>query len=562
MIENTNKYLETLENALQQQGVAHSDIQKAKNYQSKFGGRLELVLVNLGSLSEEALPTIYHQTLGYALLPELDIREEHLVSHLEQFNIQSLAEHRWLALAHDEDKLCFVTDNPLSLDAFQRLSELKQPYVVYLAGRSRIDNLISLLASKQSSDQLLSESFDHLEESKLRELASEAPVVNLFNSILGKALNGGASDIHFEPVKGSYRVRFRVDGVLSEADTIVKGLQLPLISRIKILSGMDIAEKRRPQDGKIETKISGQELDVRVSALPLNEGESVVLRLLRKDSIRYDMDVLGVSDDVMNAMMSDIKKTSGVILITGPTGSGKTTTLYTMLNELNDEKVKIISLEDPVEYQLEGINQVQINSDINFDFAAGLRSIVRQDPDVIMLGEIRDQETATIALQSALTGHLVFSTVHTNDAPSAFTRMIDLGVEEFLLNAAVVSVMAQRLVRKLCHCAQPMSADEEAQAVQRYHINLQDPRYDIQNVNFKKAVGCPHCANTGYRGRMAIIEYLACDATIANLPKNDTFLEQARKHNASKGFRTLFEDGIYKVLRGQTTIEEVARVAG
>jgi general secretion pathway protein E len=325
---------------------------------------------------------------------------------------------------------------------------------------------------------------------------------------------------------------------------------------------MDIAEKRRPQDGKIETKISGQELDVRVSALPLNEGESVVLRLLRKDSIRYDLDTLGVSKDVLEAMVSDIKKTSGVILITGPTGSGKTTTLYTLLNELNDEKVKIISLEDPVEYQLEGINQVQINNDINFGFAEGLRSIVRQDPDVIMLGEIRDNATATIALQSALTGHLVFSTVHTNDAPSAFTRMIDLGVEEFLLNAAVVSVMAQRLVRKLCECSQPIGQQQTEELLTRYSINLSDQRYQTEHAEFHKPCGCEKCGYSGYKGRMAIIEYLACDAHIASIPKDDQFLSQARQYNATKGFRTLFEDGVYKALRGQTTIEEVARVAG
>jgi len=270
---------------------------------------------------------------------------------------------------------------------------------------------------------------------------------------------------------------------------------------------------------------------------------------------------LGLSDDIENLIKEDLTSTAGVILLTGPTGSGKTTTLYTFLNELNDEDVKIVTLEDPVEYQLEGINQVQVNSDIGFDFSAGLRSIVRQDPDIIMLGEIRDSETAKIAMQSALTGHLVFSTVHTNDAPSAYTRLLDLGVEEFLLNAALVSIVAQRLARKICeHCAVP---EENLEGhIEKYQLKSLAKRFAIEKINLQKGKGCELCAQTGYKGRMAVTEYLRCDDHIKSLPKGADFTSAAKLHNKELNRRTLMEDGLYKAMLGLTTIEEVVRVAG
>jgi general secretion pathway protein E len=367
--------------------------------------------------------------------------------------------------------------------------------------------------------------------------------------------------MHLEPYKGRYRVRFRIDGVLHEIEVLSARMQLPLITRLKILSGMDIAEKRRPQDGKIEMKIANQELDIRVSALPLNESESMVMRFLRKDNVKYDMSIIGLSDDIDTLIRQDLTSTAGVILMTGPTGSGKTTTLYTFLNALNDEDVKIITLEDPVEYQLEGINQVQVNSDIGFDFASGLRSIVRQDPDIIMLGEIRDKETAQIALQSALTGHLVFSTVHTNNAASAYTRLLDLGVEEFLLNAALVSIVAQRLARKVCpECA--VDEPDSAALIQQYNLEALAKRFNVDAINLKAARGCEHCANTGYKGRMAVTEYLRCDDTIQAMPKDGNFINLAQQHNAQLGRRNLMEDGLYKAILGMTTIDEVIRVAG
>jgi len=308
-------------------------------------------------------------------------------------------------------------------------------------------------------------------------------------------------------------------------------------------------------------KISNQELDIRVSALPLNDGESMVLRFLRKDNVQYDMSVLGLSPDIEQMIREDIKTTAGVVLLTGPTGSGKTTTLYTFLNALNNDDVKIITLEDPVEYQLPGINQVQVNSDIGFDFSAGLRSVVRQDPDIIMLGEIRDKETAQIALQSALTGHLVFSTVHTNDAASAYTRLLDLGVEEFLLNAALVSIVAQRLARKICqHCIEPV--DDPQALIDKYQLQNLAEKFSLTEIKLSHGKGCDKCGHSGYKGRMAVIEYLRCDEQIKAMPKDSDFIPKAKQHNANMNRRTLLEDGFYKAILGLTTVEEVVRVAG
>jgi len=285
------------------------------------------------------------------------------------------------------------------------------------------------------------------------------------------------------------------------------------------------------------------------------------LRFLRKDNVKYDMSVLGLSNDIESMIREDIKTTAGVVLLTGPTGSGKTTTLYTFLNALNNDDVKIITLEDPVEYQLEGINQVQVNSDIGFDFASGLRSIVRQDPDIIMLGEIRDKETAQIALQSALTGHLVFSTVHTNDAASAYTRLLDLGVEEFLLNAALVSIVAQRLARKICSNCSAIHPEQE-HLIEKYKLKALADKFNITEINLRHGKGCEACANSGYKGRMAVIEYLNCDDEIKAMPKDSDFIPKAKKHNKELNRRTLLEDGFYKAICGLTTIDEVVRIAG
>jgi general secretion pathway protein E len=356
-------------------------------------------------------------------------------------------------------------------------------------------------------------------------------------------------------------VRFRIDGVLHEVDVIAPAMVLPVITRLKILAGMDIGERRRPQDGKIDLRMAGEELDIRVSALPVTDGESAVLRFLRKGALLYDMTLLGLSADIEARVLEDLEVTAGVVLLTGPTGSGKTTTLYTFLSRLNSPEVKIITLEDPVEYQLAGANQVQVQPAIGFDFATGLRSIVRQDPDIIMIGEIRDRETAAIGMQSALTGHLVFSTVHTNDAPTAYTRLLDLGVEEYLLNAALRSILAQRLARRLCpQCAVP---HPEAEALmERLELHRFAERAGVRQPQLMDARGCDACGHTGYRGRMAVVEYLRCDEGIKALEVGPHFLTEARAYCDAQGWRSLLEDGYLKALQGHTTVEEVLRVAG
>lgn len=538
--------------------ISAEDLAKARHFQSRNGGQLEHILVNMGALAEESLTEFYSRYLNLPLLSQTELPEP--LVYKQGTSFEALRQFGWLALESEENGLVVFAQNPLHPEALELLSSVVATETVQfvVVNESQFDELIQ----QGTTEELQTDDYHNLsslEEDKLRELASEAPVVNLLNGLITKGLKLGASDMHLEPSENTYRVRMRVDGVLHEVDKVPARLSVPIISRLKILSGMDIAEKRRPQDGKIEIKIANEKLDIRVSALPLADGESMVLRFLRQQSIRYDIASLGLSDDIRSAILNDIRKTAGVVLLTGPTGSGKTTSLYTFLSLLNDESRKIITLEDPVEYRLEGINQVQVQSDIGFGFAEGLRSIVRQDPDVIMLGEIRDAETARIAMQSALTGHLVFSTVHTNDAPSAFTRLLDLGAEEYLLNAALVSIVAQRLVRKLCdHCAEPVDPIE----IVKKHPSLQLlAEKSGHMLNLKQAKGCEHCGNTGYKGRMAIIEYMSIDDEIRALKKDQHFLQKAIEYHRSIGGRGLVDDGLLKVSQGLTTIEEVMRVA-
>lgn len=550
----------SLTSLLQQSfSVSEADIEKASAFQRKYGGQLEQILVSMGSLSTEALPDLYASLLELPRLNDDETSDWSLPAAAKDLPLQQLIDKNWLPFRFENGSWLFATASPLNKDAQEIITALALDCKLVVATAEQINRLAAI--SQQHNDTLADGQLSSVEEARLRELASEAPTVNLLNALISKALRQRASDMHIEPSTGRGKVRFRIDGVLQDIDSIPAALLLPIITRLKILSNMDIAEKRRPQDGKIEMKISGVELDIRVSALPLNDGESVVMRFLRKDAIRYDMATLGIAADIEEKILQDLQTTAGVVLLTGPTGSGKTTSLYTFLNKLNTPGVKIITLEDPVEYQLEGINQVQVQADIGFDFAAGLRSIVRQDPDIIMLGEIRDRETAAIAMQSALTGHLVFSTVHTNDAPSAYTRLLDLGVEEFLLNAALVSIVAQRLVRRLCpHCAVP--ATDANELIQRYQLEHHAELFNQGKIDLHQAVGCEQCNFTGYKGRLAIIEYLRCSDDIKAIRKDQNFIGLARQANRAAGGRTLLEDGLLKALQGTTTIGEVLRVAG
>lgn len=552
-------------------GVSAVDYEKALTYQQRYGGRLESILVNMGALAEDKIHIFYSAYLALPILPQeieqsLEDAAIGLATVFDESQQKWLKERQFVLFNHPEVEsnnagAQFFTVDPLNLEVNEWISAHFDTFEIFLVSANQFERLATSFLN-EALDVFAGADLSSVEEEKLRELASEAPTVSLLNSLITRGLREGASDMHIEPLEHNCLVRFRVDGVLHSEETLPLSMQLPLLTRIKILSGMDIAEKRRPQDGKIELKIAQKELDIRVSCLPLNVGESVVMRFLLKDALDYDMERLGMAADVEAKIQQDLTSTAGVVLLTGPTGSGKTTSLYTFLSALNSEQVKIITLEDPVEYQLEGVNQVQVRPEIGFDFSAGLRSIVRQDPDIIMVGEIRDQETARIALQSAITGHLVFSTVHTNDAASAFTRLLDLGVEEFLLNAALISIVAQRLVRTFCTCADDLDDDEQQKLLNTFPLQSIADKYNNGKLQLKKPKGCEECNHSGFKGRRAVIEYLPCDSQLQAMPKDETFLARAKKHNADNGNRTMQEDGFLKVVQGITTIDEVMRVAG
>jgi general secretion pathway protein E len=552
--------MKSLADILADLGVSSVDIEKALAYQKKYGGRLEQIVVNMGGLSSDSVPLVYQQLLGFEVLAVESARSWEPPENIDTYPLDFLIKRGWLPFEDlGQEGIRLASRAPLDLEVNEWLHREARSFRVVLVSEEAFGLLRSRLGRYQNV--LLDTSLNSVEEGRLRELASEAPTVNLLNSLLARAIRQGASDMHVEPQDGPARVRYRVDGVLHEVDSIPAAMVLPIITRLKILAGMDIGERRRPQDGKIEWRIGGEDIDIRASMLPVSDGESAVLRFLRKTSLVYDMKELGLSEDIEFLVAEDLAVTAGVILLTGPTGSGKTTTLYTFLSRLNRPQVKIITLEDPVEYQLPGINQVQVQPAIGFDFAHGLRSVVRQDPDIIMVGEIRDRETASVAMQSALTGHLVFSTVHTNDAPSAYTRLLDLGVEEFLLNAALRSILGQRLARRLCPICSVPHPDASKLMADLQLQKLAD-RFRLKEINLRDARGCDACGGMGFKGRVAIVEYLRCDEHIRAMPKGPEFLSQARAYAESRQWRTLLDDGFLKALSGGTTIAEVLRVAG
>jgi general secretion pathway protein E len=384
---------------------------------------------------------------------------------------------------------------------------------------------------------------------------SDAPIIKLVNLMLSQAVKGRASDIHIEPAQTRLKIRYRVDGLLYDMLSPPKHIQSALTSRIKIMAKMNIAEKRLPQDGRIEVKIGDKNIDIRVSTIPTAFGERVVLRLLDKTSILLQVSDLGMPRERLKAFDRLIHSPYGIVLVTGPTGSGKTTTLYAALSTINTTDVNIITIEDPIEYQLEGVGQIQVNPKIELTFANGLRSIVRQDPDVILVGEIRDLETAEIAIQSALTGHLVFSTLHTNDSASAVTRLIDMGIEPFLVTSSVMAILAQRLVRTLCpSCKEPYSPDEESLQ------NIGIVSEMISGKTIYRGVGCNSCLKTGYRGRTGIFEMMMLNDTVKNLILKTSDANAVKRTAVEQGMVTLRQDGAAKVLAGITTIEEVFRV--
>jgi general secretion pathway protein E len=413
----------------------------------------------------------------------------------------------------------------------------------------------SVIENLEESDfEILTSPITETED--ILDMANEAPIIRLVNTVIKQAIEDRASDIHIEPFEKDLIIRFRIDGILYNMFTPPKKYQAAIISRVKIMANLNIAENRLPQDGRIQLKVGGKDIDIRVSVFPTYYGERIVLRLLNKSDMKFDLDSLGFSKETLKIFNDLIKKTHGIILVTGPTGSGKTTTLYSVLTRLNTADVNILTVEDPIEYQLHGVGQMQVKPKIDLTFAAGLRSILRQDPDIIMVGEIRDLETAEIAIQAALTGHRVFSTIHTNDAASGITRLLDMGVEPFLIASSVNAFLAQRLVRTICpHCKQSYKPDP---------VVLKDlgmkPSH-IQGKKLYRGKGCEKCINTGYLGRTGIYELLPVTNDIRKLIIEHADAVQIKEKAISNGMKTLLQDGIEKALQGITTLEEVLRVS-
>ena len=412
----------------------------------------------------------------------------------------------------------------------------------------------------EGSEDLYVSSEDHLwdDPEQLKDMASEAPVIRLVNHLIGKGIEIGASDIHIEPRKHNVQVRYRIDGILQDREALARNLKAAIISRIKLMAKMDIAERRLPQDGKIKFNNGKQEVDIRVSCLPTNTGESLVLRLLHKDDIKLDLINLGFRSSVLEQLENVISLPYGMFLVTGPTGSGKTTTLYAALNAIRTPEKKIVTVEDPVEYQIEGINQIQVQPNIGLTFSTCLRSFLRHDPDVMLVGEIRDMETAEIAVQSALTGHMVFSTLHTNDAAGAIIRLEEMGVERFMVGSSVVAVLAQRLVRKVCrNCQSEIPVSDEERALLAQELDLPP---SLIPPSSRKGSGCSKCGGTGYHGRLGIFELLTIDDSIQQKIMEGANRIDIMNKALAEGMISLRMDGLEKVQQGITTYEEVLRV--
>ncbi len=521
-------------------------------------------LLHSGLITEEQYRQACEEFFGVPVALKEDFPPEPvLINHL---SIQFMRESKFIPVRMEEKTLIVIMSNPLDfyvLDAI-RLATDCEVKVLFGKEKDILEAIERCYGSELTSMGKIIEDIDRIPEYQpefeedvdhLRDMASEGPVIRLVNLIITRAIEMRASDIHFEPFEDQLRLRYRIDGVLHDVESPPKRFQAAITSRIKIMAKLNIAERRLPQDGRIMLRVKGKEIDFRVSTIPTIYGESVVLRILDKSSILLDIEKLGFPEDTLKRFKSLIQTPHGIILVTGPTGSGKTTTLYCSLEKINSSEKKIITVEDPVEYQLRGINQIPVKPSIGLNFANALRSIVRQDPDIILIGEIRDTETAEIAIHSALTGHLVLSTLHTNDAPSAITRLIDMGVEDYLLSSTLIGVLAQRLVRVACpFCKSPSSIDQSL--LQELSRNDET----LESWEIIETKGCSQCAGTGYLGRTGIFELFEVNDEIRKLilgKKDASFIKEvARK----QGMRTLREDGWMKVKRGITTIPEVLRV--
>jgi len=551
------------------QGVISADQLAEANQMARASGvKVGDALVRLGYATSEEVMKAIAQEHG---LDYINLHEVVIPPAVVELVPESVArENVILPMAREDDALRVIVSDPNDLDTLDKLRFILNCKVdIALAPREHIVDAINRHYGQtegESADSMLQEftdtAIDFTETVEGSDTSAEvidetsAPIVRLVQLIITEAVQLRASDIHIEPFEDRVRVRYRIDGVLVERDAAPRRLLGAILSRIKILGKIDIAERRRPQDGRIKVTIGEKELDLRVSVLPTNHGQSVVMRLLDKDSIKVGLRQLGLSEEDFRSFNQLIRRPNGIILVTGPTGSGKTTTLYAGLNDLNRPEMKIITAEDPVEYYLPGINQVQVSHGIGLDFARIIRSMLRQAPNVILVGEMRDAETAEMGIQASLTGHLVFSTLHTNDAPGAITRMVDMGVPSYLVASSVIAILAQRLVRVVCtkckHPFMPSDAVLEAAGIRREVA---------EKAHFAKGKGCGNCQRSGYRGRIGIYELLLMKSKIRELAFQGASTQEIRKVAMANGMKTLYQDGMIKAMKGITSIEEVFRVA-
>lgn len=551
---------EVCEHLIESGRLKKADLKRAETFRDQNGGDLITLLVRLGLVSERDVAEAESSLLDLPLTGTADLPEE--APDIGKLSLRYLKQNLLLPVAVTDTDMVVVMANPRDKRAFKALAMASGKNIVPQVGvASEIENGIEKLygggrsAMGQIIDSLDGEGDDLEDVEHLRDLASEAPVIRLVNLIMQRAVEARASDIHIEPFENRLKVRYRIDGVLQEVEAPPASSTAAVISRVKIMARLNIAERRLPQDGRIMHRVQGKELDLRVSTIPTSHGESVVMRILDRESIVLDFDSLGFDEKLKARFIKDLEMPHGIILVTGPTGSGKTTTLYTALSSINTPARKIITVEDPVEYQLEGINQIQAQSSIGLDFAHALRAIVRQDPDVIMIGEMRDLETARIAIQSALTGHLVLSTIHTNDAAGGITRMMDMGVEDYLLTSTVNAILAQRLVRTLSKGArESVTLLPEMAAEMGFNQIVEQDSYTV----FRPI---PTSDNpTGYYGRTTILELLQMSDPIRRLIMQGATSGEIHDQSVKEGMRTMYQDGLLKCLQGVTTIEEVLRV--
>ena len=570
-------------------GISEEDIEEAKKIITDNRGQIGELLVQKKIITENQLLEALSIQYDIPFRPNLPL-DNFAIDFAHQVPIQFLKKYLMVPLisdtpssnlnqrfqqqdpSHEKETIdhshaIVAMNNPAHIQPLDDLVRILglDDFKLILSTKETILSAINISydLSRDSAEQLVQD-MEEEDGAIIREIEdkadllddiSDAPIIKLVNHIISQSVKARASDIHIEPYIDTYKVRYRVDGILYDLLSPPKWTQPALISRIKVMSKMNIAEKRLPQDSRFDVKIGNQEIDVRVSTIPTSFGERVVLRLLNKSGALLSLSDLGLASDKLTLLESLVRSPNGIILVTGPTGSGKTTTLYAILSSINTLDINIITIEDPVEYQIKGISQIQVNPKINLTFARGLRSIVRQDPDVILVGEIRDRETAEIAVQSALTGHLVFSTLHTNDSASAITRLVDIGVEPFLISSSVLAVVAQRLIRVLCEsCKQPYTPDETA-------LNsIGIVKEQMEEAVFYKAKGCESCFHTGYKGRTGIFEIMILESNLKSLILKTYDSNRIMKEALNLNMITLRQDGIQKILQGISTIEEVIRV--